>query len=170
MSARRPAATISGERVFGASVMGRVAYIASSISRLVGLEMIEALCPAFRHRSRITVMWIKAVVDVAVKAVRAVEPRAGSEKHPADKPIWPVISVRSAIVRGVVEIPVRTHGSHSDVYSDGNLGLCRRYTAQKASYKNCESKRTDFDHGFSPFDCYRVLSWIAEGQHTPEVH
>lgn len=123
------AAPISGEGVFGASLMRRVAYIASPVTRFVCLEMVEALRAALRHRSSVTVMRVKAVVNMSVKAVSAVKPRAGSKKHSADKPIGPVITVRRTVVRGVVEIPVRAHRSRSDIYADGHLGLCRRRTA-----------------------------------------
>jgi hypothetical protein len=70
-------------------------------------------------------MGIKAVVDVAVKAVRAVKPGASSKKHPANKPIGPIVAVRSTVVWFIVEIPVRAYGSHADVYADGNL--CSRH-------------------------------------------
>jgi hypothetical protein len=116
-----PTSPISGERVFCPGFMASVAYVASPIPRLVSLEVVEALRPAPRQRSNVTVMRIKAVVDMAVKAVRAVEPRACSKKHPANKPIGPVVAVWSTVIWFIVEITIRTHGSRSDVYADGNL-------------------------------------------------
>jgi hypothetical protein len=122
-----PATTpISGERVLTPRFMASVAYVSSSISRLVSLEVVEALRPAFRQRSSVTVMRIKPVVDMSVKAVMAMKPRASSKKHPAHKPIRPVVAVRSTVIGGIVEVPVRTHGSHSDVYASLNLGLRHR--------------------------------------------
>jgi hypothetical protein len=109
--------------------MASVAHIASPIPRLVSLEVVEALRPALRHRSNVTVMRIIAVVDMAVKAARAVKPGASSKKHPVNKPIGPIIAVRSAVIWGIVEVPVRAYGSHSDVHSDRNLGLRPRCTA-----------------------------------------
>ncbi len=120
---------ISGEGVFSLRFMASVAYVASSIPRLVSLEVVEALRPTLRHRSSVTVMRIKAVVDMAVKAVRAVKPGAGSKKHPAYKPVGPIVAVGSTVIWGIVEVPVRAHGSRSDVYADGNLGLRLRCTA-----------------------------------------
>jgi hypothetical protein len=142
---------ISGERVFSLPFMGSVAYVASPIPRLVCLEVVEALRPALRHRPRVTVMRIKPVVDMAEKAVRAVKPGASSKKHPLNKPIGPIIAVRSTIIWGIVEVSVRAHGSRSDVDADGNLGSRHGCTAQKASYESRESKRTDFEHDFSLF-------------------
>jgi hypothetical protein len=131
--------------------MTGVAYVASAIARFVPLEVIEALRPAFRQRSNITMMRIKAVVDVAVKAVTAVKPGAGTKKHPANKPIGPIVAVRSAVIWGIVEISVWAHRSRSDVYADGNLGWRHRCRAQKADDESCESERTHFEHDFSLF-------------------
>jgi len=120
---------ISGERVLSLPVMASVAYVASPISRLVCLEVVEALRPALRHWSSVTVMRIKPVIDMSVKAVRAVKPRACSQKHPANKPIWPVVAVRGTVIGGVVKVSVRAHGSRSDVYANRDLRLRRRCRA-----------------------------------------
>jgi len=124
-----PTTPISGECMFPLRFMASLAYVASPIPRLVSPEVVEALRPALRQRSTVTVMRIKAVVDMAVKAVRAMKPGTSSKKHPANKPIGPIVAVRSTVIWGIVEIPVRTHGSHSDVYADGNLGSRHRCTA-----------------------------------------
>jgi hypothetical protein len=129
MAAAMRTAAISGKRVFCVPFVASGPYIASPISRLVCLEVIKALSSARRQRSVVAMMWIKAVVDMAKKAVRAVKPGASSNKHPADKPIGPVITVRSAVIWGIVEVPVRAHWSRSDVYANGNLGLRHRRTA-----------------------------------------
>jgi len=121
--------SISGERVFPPGFMASVAYVASSIPRLVSLEVVEALRPAPRQRSNVTVMRIKAVVDMAVKAVRAVKPGASSKEHPANKPIGAIVAVGSTVIWFIVEIPVRAHGNWSDVYADGNLSSPHRCAA-----------------------------------------
>jgi hypothetical protein len=129
MSTSMATTPISGERVLTLRFMASVAYVASPISRLVSLEVVEALRPALRHRSSVTVMRIKAVIDMSVKAVTAMKPRAGSKKHSASKPIRPVVAVRSTVIGGIVEVSVRTHGSHSDVYANGNLSWRHRCRA-----------------------------------------
>ena len=126
MPTSMPATPISGERVLTPRFMASVAYVSSSISRLISLEVVEALGPALRQRSSVTVMRIKPVVDMSVKAVMAVKPRASSKKHPAHKPIRPVVAVRSTVIWGIVEVPVRAHGNRSDVYANLNLGLRHR--------------------------------------------
>ena len=127
MSTSMPAATpVSGERALTPWFMASVAYVSSSISRLVSLKVVEALRPALRQRSSVTVMRIKPVVDMSVKAVMTVKPRASSNKHSTHKPIRPVVAVRRTVIGSIVEVPVRTHGRHSDVYADLNLGLRHR--------------------------------------------
>jgi hypothetical protein len=146
---------ISREGVLRLPFMASIAYVASPIPRLVCLEVVEALRPALRQRSSITVMRIKAVVDMAEKAVRAVKPGASSKKHPANEPIGPVVSVWSTVIWGIVEVPVRTHRGRADVYADGNLGSRHGCTAQKSNGESCESKCTDFQHN-SSLDSFRV--------------
>ena len=103
MSTSMATTPISGERVLSLPFMASFAYVASPISRLVCLEVVEALRPALRQRSNVTVMRIKAVVDMAVKAAMAVKPRACSNKYSANKPIRPVVAVRSTVIWGIVE-------------------------------------------------------------------
>ena len=127
VSTRMATTPISGERVLTLRFMASVAYVASPISRLVSLEVVEALRPALRPRSSVTVTRIKPVIDMSVKAVRAVKPRACSKKYPAHKPIRPVVAVRSTVIGLIVEVSVRTHGSGADVYANGNLSWRHRY-------------------------------------------
>ncbi len=122
MSSRMPATAVSRQRVLTLRFMASVAYVASPVSRLISLKVVEALRSALRRRSSVTVMRIKPVIDMSVKAVRAVKPRACSKKHPANKPIRPVVAVRSTVIGGIVEVSVRTPGSRSDVYANLNLG------------------------------------------------
>jgi hypothetical protein len=124
-----PTTPISGEGVFSPGFMAGIAYVASPVARLVSLEVVEALGAALRERSCVTMMRIIAVVDVAEKAVGAVKPGASSKKHPANKPIRAIVAVRSTVIWGIVEVSVRTHRSHADVYADRNLGWRHGCTA-----------------------------------------
>jgi hypothetical protein len=60
--------------------------------------MIEGFVSTFRVWTNVAVMWIKAVINVAVEVVRTVEPRACSDEHTAREPLRPIVSVRGAIV------------------------------------------------------------------------
>ena len=114
------ATVISGQGMFIAAVVGSVAHVALRIMGLISLEVVELLCPARGHRSMVTVARIIAIVDVAIKAVGAVEPGAGSDEHPTRKPIRPIVAVGRAIIRSIVEVAIGTYRRHSNV--DGNLG------------------------------------------------
>lgn len=119
------ASAIAGKRVFTAAIVSGIAYMASPIPRLVGVEMVEPLLPALRKRSVVSVARIKAVVNVAIKAARSVEPGAGPDKYSANKPIGPIVAVGSAIIRRVIEIPVRTYRRYAHIDTDGDLGRRR---------------------------------------------
>ena len=124
-----PTAAISGKRVFSVRIMASVTYVASPVPRLVPLEVVKALGSAPRQRPAVAMMRIKAVVDMAVKAVRTMEPWASAKKHPTNKPIGPVVAVWSAVIRGIIEVSVRTYRSRSDVYANRHLGWRHRCTA-----------------------------------------
>jgi hypothetical protein len=114
------AAVISRQGMFIGARMGRLAYVALCIMRLVSLEVVEGPCPARGRRSMITVTRIVAVVDVAIEAVASVKPGASSNEQPANEPIRPIVAVGCAIIWGVVEVAVGAYRRHPDV--EGNLG------------------------------------------------
>ena len=80
---RGAATVISRQGMFVAAIVGSVTYVALVIMRLIRLEMVELLCPARGHRSMVAVARIKAIVDMAIKAVGTVEPGSGSDEYPA---------------------------------------------------------------------------------------
>jgi hypothetical protein len=105
--------------VFAVGIMVRIAYVAASIPRLVSLEMIERLNTTPRRWASVTMTRIVAVIDVAVKAVRAMKPWASSKEYSAGKPIRPIVAVGSAVVGGIVEVSIGAYRGYSNV--DGNL-------------------------------------------------
>jgi hypothetical protein len=142
-------ASESGEGVFTTACVGFRAYVASPIPRLVGMEVVEALRAALGQRSDVTVVRVKAIIHMAVKAVRSVEPGTSSKKHAANKPIGAVIAVRSTVIRGIVEISIGADGSDSDVYADSDLGLRRGCCAKEGGCENYQSKHINFEHNSS---------------------
>jgi len=120
VTATTAATTVAGEGVFSATFVGRIAYMALPIPRFICVEMVETRFAATGQRTAVTLTGVKAVVDVAVEAVPAVEPGAGSDEDSAKEPVGPVIAVRGAVVGSVVEVAVGANGSHSNV--DGDLG------------------------------------------------
>jgi hypothetical protein len=119
------ASAIAGKCVFTAAIVSGIAYVALPIPRLVGVEMVEPLFPALRQWAVVSVVRIKAVVDVAIEAARSMKPGAGSDKYPAKKPVGPVVAVGSAVVRCVIEVPIRAYRRHTNIDTDGDLGWRR---------------------------------------------
>jgi len=66
--------------VFAAPVMRRSTGVAMLIVRRVCTKTAEGLLPAFRHRSMVAVVRIVALVDMAIKPPRPVEPGAGPDE------------------------------------------------------------------------------------------
>jgi hypothetical protein len=54
--------------------------MALAVARFVGVEVVEWLLATVRHRPNVTMPGIVAVVDVAVKAARAMKPGSGSDE------------------------------------------------------------------------------------------
>lgn len=99
------------------------ARVAPSITHLVSMEMIEGLISSLRMWTGIAVMWIKAVINVAIEIVGTVEPRARSDEYTAVEPFWTVIPIWGAVVWGDVVVAVRATRLGSDI--DRDLGGCR---------------------------------------------
>ena len=121
-------ASISREGMLIARIVTGGAYVALSIPRLVAMEVVEGFLPATRQRPVITVMRVVAVINMAEEPTRTVEPGSSSEKHSADKPVRPVISVRSARVRIVAVVAIiadrsRSHIARANAYADTDLRL-----------------------------------------------
>ena len=108
------------EGMFIASIMPRVADMALTVARFISLKVVKLLRTVRRQRAVVAVARIVAVVDVAIKTVRAMEPGAGSNEYATSKPVGAVVAVGRAVIRSIVKISVRANGCGSDV--DGNLG------------------------------------------------
>jgi hypothetical protein len=101
-----------------AATVTAAARVTAPITHLVPMEVIEGLVSMLRNWTAVSVVWIKAVVHVAVKACGAMEPGAGSDKDTAGEPLGSVVPVGSAAVRRIVEIPIRARGRYPDINGD----------------------------------------------------
>jgi hypothetical protein len=119
--------SISRKRVFSPRIVAGVAYVALSIASLVAVKVVELRLPASGYRSVVSVMRVKAIVNVAIKAATAVKPGACSKEYPPNKPIGPIVAIGRTIVRRIVKVPIRAHWSHSDI--DTNLRVPLRCAA-----------------------------------------
>jgi hypothetical protein len=71
-------AAIAGKGMFIPCFVTSISYVALPIASLVSLKVVEALRSTLRQWSSVTVMRVIAIVDVAEKAMRAMEPRTGT--------------------------------------------------------------------------------------------
>ena len=95
--------------------------MALAVAGLIGLEVIERSGAARGHRAVVAVVRVVAVIDVAVEAVWAVEPWAGTDEDATEEPVRAVVTVRSAVVRWIVEVAVRTDWRGTDIHPDCDL-------------------------------------------------
>ena len=143
------AAAKAGEGVLTAAIVARVADVAAAVARFVALEMVERFCAARGQRSSVATAGVVATVDVAVETVAAMEPGAGSKENPVDKPVWPIVAVRGAVIRGVIEVAVGAYGGRADVNANGDLAGRRGRSAHERNCENSGSKGFDLGHDFS---------------------
>jgi len=117
--AASPTTAVPRQRVFSAtSVAWCRDHVAATVTGLIRLEMIECLRTTSGQRAFVSVMWIEAVIHVAMKTCRAVEPRAHTDKYAVNKPIRSVVRIRSAVIRRVIEISIWTDGRNPDIHRD----------------------------------------------------
>jgi hypothetical protein len=121
MAASTVTTALRSGAAFAAAVMSGIAYVAAPVPRLIRMEVVERLLAALRHGTSVTMTRIIAVVDMAVKAARSVEPGARSNEHSAKEPIRPIIPVRRTTIGSIVVVSVGTDGRSSNVDGD----LCR---------------------------------------------
>lgn len=125
--------------VLAACVVTGVAYVALTIPRFVRMEVAERRLAASRHRPMIAIARIEAVIYVAVKTMRAVKPRTGSEEYAANKPVRPVVAIRSAVIRSIVEVTIRA----GRLNADADRYLRRGFCAAGGKQANSKSEETE---------------------------
>jgi hypothetical protein len=106
--------------------------------------MVERLLAPYRHWSVVAVARIVAVVDMAIKSVRAVEPGASPDEHPTSKPIWPIVTIGCTVIGSIVEITIGTNRWCPNV--DGYLSRCTRKTAQQGRSESGKNKKFQNSH------------------------
>jgi hypothetical protein len=120
------------------------AYVTGAITHLVSVEVIERLVSTSRKRTTVAVLWIEMVINIAVEVVRTAEPGAGSDEDASAEPLWPVVSVWSAVIRGIVEVTIGANRRCSDI--DGNLSGRRARDAQQNANQDWKSKDFPMTH------------------------
>ncbi len=84
---------------------------------------------ARRHRSMVALAIVEMMIDVSVKSARPVKPGSRTDEYTAREPFRSIISIRSAIVRRNLVVPVWANRRFSD--ADCNLAEAWELEATK---------------------------------------
>jgi hypothetical protein len=125
--------------VLGFRAVAGFADVALAVMCFVGMKVGEGPRSMLRVWALIAVVGIVAVIDVAVEAVRAVKPGAGSDKDSADEPVGPKVTVRRALIRRVVEVAVRAYRGDAD--ADGDLSRCDCASRQSPRHRESQARK-----------------------------
>ena len=140
------AACVTSAACVASTCVTSASYMAAPRPHLVSAEMIERLVSPGRMWTNVTVMWIEAVINVAMEVAWAVEPGTGSDEHAAIEPLGPVVPVWGAVVWGNVVVAVRADRRCSDI--DGDLSGCRARNAQQSGSQGRKGKVFPIAHKF----------------------
>lgn len=114
------------------SMIAAVIFVAAAhgtavklMAMIVAVEVIIMIA-ATRILSMVSVAGIISIIDVTMPTMGSVEPRACTNEEAVREPLRTVVAVGSAIVRGVVEIAVRTDRLRSHIHTEAerNLSFC----------------------------------------------
>jgi hypothetical protein len=120
--------------------------MAPPVVGLVGLETIEGPLSTSRQWAAITVMRVKAVVNVTVESMGTVKPGSCADKDTAGKPVRAVIAIRSAIIWRIFEVPVGAYGLGANVDADADLGWRVRATYAEDAQQINQNKGFEQTH------------------------
>jgi hypothetical protein len=130
--------------MFTAGIVASLAYVALPVARFISAETAEGMLTPPGHRAGVAVMRIIAVIDVAVEAMRAVEPRAGADEDSVCEPIRTIVAVGGTVIRRIVEVSVRAARGPANADADADLswgvsGECAK-EASNAQQGECSKK------------------------------
>src|SRR5512146_64053 len=77
-----------------------------------------------RQRSAISKARIKAAIEISAESFGATEPRSCAYKNAGLKPLRSIVPERSAVVRRVIEVTIRTNRLGDDVHGNVDLRIC----------------------------------------------
>jgi len=117
-----------------------VAVVVAVLSAIVAA--VELFLPAFvpapvralvmaREWPAIAIARIKPAIVISMEAYRACEPWARSDKYAGLKPLRPIVAERGALIRLVVEVPIRARRGVANIDIDADLRTCLlRYSGE----------------------------------------
>jgi hypothetical protein len=148
--------------VFRSAVVWGLAGVTLAVAGFIGVKVIVGAFVALWQWPVIAIVGIVAIVDVAIEAVRPMEPGTCAEEDSANKPIRTVIAVWGAIIGCVIEISVGTDRGGANVDSYRNLSRGNRSCAHERAAKNQESNFTSERHHFLLFSLIKRVKEALE--------
>jgi hypothetical protein len=82
----------------------------------------------------VAVAKVQMMIDVPIKMFRPVEPRSRANEYAARKPLRAIVTIRRAVIRRNLVVPVRTNRGLSDAY--GNLCMSLLSGSQQKTRSN----------------------------------
>lgn len=123
--------------------------VSMAVASLVAVEILNAaaipvlmtpMLSAIRITATVSVVTIEAIVDVSPEVLVTVIPRTGADEHPTREPFRPIVAVRRAFIRWVIEIAVRADGRRADLNSDLRICLRSRNREAEGSYSEYKNE------------------------------
>jgi len=93
------------------------------------------------HGTVIAMVWIVAIIDVAIEAATAVVPGASADEDAVQEPVRSVVAPGSAGIRGVVIVAVGAYRSGPNLNSNLSLG-CGWACGEADSDESCNDRKT----------------------------
>lgn len=121
-----------------------VVFVAAEVILPPAMTAPVGMLATSRERPSITEARIVIVVDVPTEANRSMEPRAGTDKDAANKPLRSVITEWRALVGGVVEVAVWANRR----YSNADRDLCRALLGSRDEAEGCNSRQNQIPENF----------------------
>jgi hypothetical protein len=110
-------------------ILAMAAYVAATVSHFVATEIFNMAIPSISRAlatgwnwAVISMLGMKVIIHVTIEVIRAMKPGTCSNKDTATKPFGTVVSIRSAVVRRHLVVPIGAYWSGADI--DADLSLC----------------------------------------------
>jgi hypothetical protein len=96
--------------------------------------MLRRTLAASRHGSVVTLPEIKTMIDMSVKMIRPVVPRSSADEYTTGEPLWAIVAIRGAVIRGSFIVSVRACRRFSDADRDLGGRLLRNSNEEARRY------------------------------------
>src|ERR1700685_1631688 len=121
-------------------------FVALEVRNLVEVICRIGLVPFVWCGALIAMLWVEAVVYVAMEVVGTVKPRAGADEDAASKPLRAVIAIRGAGIWCVIVVAVWAIRRYANVDADLGCSLWRCRGETKCGNR-CRNENAESFHG-----------------------